>query len=70
VDLRQIVTEVGASSSCENLVNIVKQLAEFRDKNVSQECSDVLLALKQECDKGIQYRVQAGWLHDNISRFI
>jgi hypothetical protein len=60
VDLRQIVTEVGASSTCENLVNIVKQLAEFRDKNVSQECSDLLLALKQECDKGIQYRVQAG----------
>ncbi|RZC41228.1 hypothetical protein BDFB_006691 [Asbolus verrucosus] len=59
-DLSQIITEPGAASAVENLTNAIKKLSEFKDTNISPECLDQIAVLKQMCDKGIQYRVQAG----------
>ncbi|XP_063919087.1 armadillo repeat-containing protein 6 homolog [Zophobas morio] len=60
VDLSNVVTELGASADFENLNSIIEKLKKCQENYVAQDCSDLLVALKQECDKGIQYRVHAG----------
>lgn len=60
MDLSNIITDPSAAANLEKLNDIIKNLKDFETKSISQECCDLLIALKQECDKGIQYRVHAG----------
>ena len=58
--MSNVVTELGASADFENLNSIIEKLKKCQENYVAQDCSDLLVALKQERDKGIQYRVHAG----------